>query len=76
MQQKRFFSAVSTLNKAMDKIFSEVCWYILLSNLVIGAFQDLSNINGLTPVLQQVMELKERLLTETIDALKDAVLGK
>lgn len=30
---------------------------------------------GLTPILQQIMELKERLLTESIDALKDAVLG-
>lgn len=58
MQQKRYLSAVTTLNKAITVMFGE----------------DLVGVRGLSALREQLMDMKETLLETCVGELKAAVV--
>lgn len=59
MQQKRYLTAVNTLNKAITVMFGE----------------DLVGVSGLSALREQLMDMKETMLETCVTELKSAVVG-
>jgi hypothetical protein len=59
IQQRRYLSAVMTINKAMLLMFNE----------------DLTKVTGIAQVTEQILELKGSVLENIVTELKDRVLG-
>lgn len=82
IQQKRFVSAVTVLNTAIDSMFNDVILYFNIVRFIYFAIkssfimiQDLVAVTALDSIRQQLMDIKGSMLDAIVSEIRSIILG-
>lgn len=71
--QNRYLAAVNTLNTSVENMFDMVFTELIMN--LIDSEQDFVEVEALSSVREQLLDLKGKLLERLAEELKDAAMG-